>query len=95
MKILIGNTEDEKYKVTLVINGIKEKEYEFEISLSGFFILENAEDLPDDLKQSLIKKNTVAIMMPYLRSQISLLTAQPGTESVVLPVFNVNKMIKD
>lgn len=31
--------------------------------------------------------------MPYLRSEVSLLTAQPETESVILPVFNVNNMI--
>lgn len=31
--------------------------------------------------------------MPYMRSQISLLTAQPDTDCVVLPPFNVNEML--
>ena len=31
--------------------------------------------------------------MPYLRSQVSLLTAQPEVECVVLPAFNVNAML--
>ena len=33
--------------------------------------------------------------MPYLRSEISLLTAQPGMECIVLPPFNINKMVKN
>ena len=32
-------------------------------------------------------------MMPYVRSEISLITAQPGVETVVLPPFNINNMI--
>ena len=31
--------------------------------------------------------------MPYLRSELTLLTAQPEPDSVVLPPFNVTKMI--
>ena len=48
-----------------------------------------------DLKNELISKNSVAILMPYLRSEISLLTAQPETETVVLPVFNINRMMDE
>ena len=33
--------------------------------------------------------------MPYLRSEVSLLTAQPEVECVVLPPFNINKMMED
>ena len=44
---------------------------------------------------NLYQKNSVAILMPYLRSEISLLTAQPETETVVLPVFNINRMMDD
>ncbi len=36
-----------------------------------------------------------AILMPYLRSELTLLTAQPDTDSVVLPPFNINKMFKN
>ena len=45
------------------------------------------------MKNSLVVKNSVAIMMPYLRSQVSLVTAQPEVECVVLPAFNINKML--
>ncbi len=45
--------------------------------------------------QDLINKNAVAILMPYLRSEVSLLTAKPETECVVLPPFNINKMLEE
>lgn len=32
-------------------------------------------------------------MMPYLRNQLSILTAQPETDAVVLPIFNINNML--
>ena len=94
LQVEIGTLESEAYKVTRVLNGNKKYEYEFEISLSGFFTLETDEKLSDEQKQHLISKNTVAIMMPYLRSQVSLLSAQPGMESIVMPIFNVNDMIE-
>ena len=81
------------YKVTLIFKGNKPEEYTLEISLSGFFSIVNDDNLDDETKKALVTKNSVAILMPYLRSQISLLTAQPDTECVVLPPFNINKML--
>lgn len=94
LEIQIGRDHDnqENYKVTLVLNGKKDKEYIFKIVLSGFFEIKNAENISD--KETLIHKNAVAIMMPYLRSKVSLLTSQPETNSIVMPIFNINKMIK-
>ncbi len=94
LEIQIGRDHDnqENYKVTLVLNGKKDKEYIFKIVLSGFFEIKNAENISD--KETLIHRNAVAIMMPYLRSEVSLLTSQPETNSIVMPIFNINKMIK-
>lgn len=85
----------EIYRVTLILKGIKPEEYTLEISLSGFFSIETKGGLTDDLKNTLITKNSVAILMPYLRSEVSLLTAQPEVEGVVLPPFNINNMLGD
>lgn len=85
--------DDDVYRVTLELKGNKPDEYTLEISLTGFFTIESDSDLTQDLIDDLITKNSVAIIMPYLRSEVSLLTAQPETESVILPVFNVNNMI--
>lgn len=95
LQVQIGSDKNGTYKVTLVLNGTKQGEYSIVISLSGFFAVEAQEKLDDKVVQSLINKNAVAILMPYLRSELTLLTAQPDTDSVVLPPFNINKMFKN
>ena len=94
LQVQVGLAEDGMYKVTLVLNGTKAEEYDIVIGLSGFFEIENQDQLEDQLLQNLINKNAVAILMPYLRSELTLLTAQPDTDSVVLPIFNINKMLE-
>ena len=89
------NPNNNVYRITLVLKGDKKEEYTFEISLAGFFTFDENADLDDAMKNELITKNTVAIMMPYMRSQVSLLTAQPGMECVVLPAFNINSIVND
>lgn len=84
----------EVYRVNLILKGLKPGEYDLEISLVGFFTFQSDKGYTGDLKNSLISKNAVAILMPYLRSEVSLLTAQPGMDCVVLPVFNINKIIQ-
>lgn len=86
--------ETEIYQVTLLLKGKKPEEYTLEISLSGYFSIESEDKLAEDLKNTLVTKNSVAILMPYLRSQLSLLTAQPEVECVVLPPFNINNMLE-
>lgn len=83
------------YRVTLILKGKKPEEYTLEISLSGFFNIEADSELTEDLKNTLVTRNSVAILMPYLRSEVSLLTAQPEVECVVLPAFNINNMLED
>lgn len=42
-----------------------------------------------------VTKNTVAILFPYLRSQVTLMTAQPNIEPVVIPAININALLKN
>ena len=92
--IAINKKQDEEiYKVTLSLNGNKEKEYTLEIILSGYF--DDNEKTDDKLKRAMINQNAVAIIMPYLRSQVSLVTAQPEVDCVVLPPFNIIKMMSE
>ena len=86
LQVQIGIGEDSVHRVTLVLKGEKKEEYNLIISLSGFFKVEKEDSVND--------KNAVAIMMPYLRSELTLLTAQPDTDSVVLPPFNINAMLE-
>lgn len=89
------NQEQDIYMVNLILEGFKEDEYNIEISLTGYFTFNSSEKLDDETKNDLINTNAVAIMMPYLRSQASLLTAQPGVDCIVLPPFNINNFIND
>lgn len=89
------NQEESVYRVTLVLDGNKENEYTFEIVLTGVFSFDSSEPLEEDIKNKLITRNAVSIMMPYMRSQVSLLTAQPEVDCVVLPPFNINNLIAD
>lgn len=90
----VSQKNDENiYRVNLVAKGNKKEEYVLEISITGFFAIEAIDNLDEQLKTSLLTKNAVAILMPYLRSQITLLTSQPEVETVVLPVFNINNMV--
>ena len=86
---------EELFRVMLSVHCNKEEEYEIDISLLGFFTFSTEHDLSDEDKDILISKNSVAIMMPYLRSEISLLTAQPETDCLVLPPFNINEMLDE
>lgn len=86
--------EEDVFKIILSLTGNKQGEYVFEISLTGFFSIGQNEGITEELKKDLITKNAIAILMPYLRSEVSLLTAQPGLECVVLPAFNINNMLK-
>ena len=46
-----------------------------------------------DVYEHLVKVNTVAIIFPFIRSQISLLTMQPGLAPIMLPPMNLNALI--
>ncbi len=85
------NEEDDIYKVSLATQIEKEDEYNLNVELSGFFTFNG----DDDKKQIFLKQNATAILMPYLRSQISLLTCQPDMEPIVLPPINVSSLLAE
>lgn len=87
--------EQNLFKVSLTTQCEKKDEYNFEIELIGIFSFSEDSTFTGEEKNILLTKNAVAILMPYMRSQISLLTAQPDTDCVVLPPFNINNMIKE
>lgn len=82
------------FKVEVVLIGEKKDEYKIRIVLDGIFGFISDGTVDAELKNRLIQTNAVAILLPYLRSEVSILTAQPDTESVVLPPLNVNELFK-
>lgn len=94
LQVVVNKKQKEDvYKVTLILNGNKEKEYTLEIALSGYFSFDENEEVDKEFKKLLINQNAVAIIMPYMRSQVSLITAQPEVDCVVMPPFNIVGMM--
>ena len=94
--VKIGENKDrEFYKVVLELITNKPEEYETEICVHGIFTFASDGMLDEEMKKSLIQKNAVAIMMPYVRSQLTLLTSQPGVDPIVMPPLNINAMLDD
>lgn len=59
-----------------------------ELMLVGDFTITGSEDIEKFIP------NAIAILFPYLRSQLSLITAQPNIPTLVLPPININKLIQ-
>ncbi len=80
----------QNFVVHIDVNGTKENEYTFQVSASGYFSLSSENNL-----ELMMHQNAVAIVFPYIRSQISLLTAQPEMKPVVLPPMNIAQMVEE
>ena len=93
ISVRIGeNSEEKVFRVILSIKTFKKEEYNTEISLSGIFSFN--QEIDNDEKRDFIRSNAIAIMMPYMRSELTLLTSQPGVNPIVLPPFNVQALLK-
>ena len=89
LRVDIYSKGDGHYRVKLQVIAKKQDSYSVKVAISGFCSVDNT--LP--YSKELIKKNTVAILFPYVRSELTLITAQPGIEPLVLPAINVNGLI--
>lgn len=65
------------------------------IQLSNSRVFELADTVPDEIKEDVIQKNTVAILFPYLRSEVTLITAQPDFIPIVIPPININALLEN
>ena len=88
VNIGVNISDDNIKKITIGIIGNKKEEHTVEVQASGLFEYEG------DATESIIQQNAVAIVMPYVRSQLTLLTSQPGVEPIVMPPFNIIEMLK-
>ena len=82
--------ENGEFVSSIRIIGTKKDEYNFVVRASGYFQISEAVEDSDIL----IQQNAIAIVFPYIRSQISLLTAQPEVDPVILPPMNIAQMVK-
>lgn len=90
----VEQVTESEYKCSLALKLSDEEDTAMlEIVVSGIFEF-NAE-LKDEQKQIIITKNTMAILFPYLRAQVTLMTSQPDVEPVVLPAININSLLQN
>lgn len=88
LKRNITKIKEHQYNVELELAVRKEDLSVLVVAKANF---EYVADEYDKMEESIIKSNTVAIMFPYIRSQVTLLTTQPGMIPIVLPPINTTK----
>ena len=79
---------DHEYNVILTTT-IEKDDMNIELVAEAQFLYES-EDYSRE--ESIINTNTVAIMFPFIRSQVTLLTSQPGMTPIILPPINTQKL---
>ena len=89
----INELDDGSYNVVLTLTISKDKaDLNVKVVASAKFSMESEDK---DLVRSIMETNTVAIMFPFIRSQVSLLTTQPGMTPIVLPPINTAKFLSN
>ena len=91
----VRESEDhEHFRVSLTANiwAKEDQDIKLEVTLVGFFFC-NCEN--ETLKKDLINKNAIAILFPYLRSQISLITTQPDIQPITIQPMNIVAMFDE
>lgn len=86
----VEKIDEGEYRVSLSIKAVREKEYEATVTISGYCGI--SEEVP--FKDRILNENAIAILFPYVRAELTLLTAQPETETLMIPVVNINAMFK-
>lgn len=88
----INKIDDDTVLVNLIFcidNKNADVPFDMEVNIEGVFHLENWEQ-PELLP--LIRSNSVAILFPYLRSVVTMITANANISPYVLPVMNIAAM---
>ena len=86
---------ENQYDITLGCRVISTEEEPFsfniEVVLTGHFIVDNM----SEEENYLINENAVAILFPYIRSTLSMLTLNANKNSLVLPTLNIVNLFKE
>lgn len=84
------------YRITTITNidNGENKDLDIKLVMSGYFGFEQNADIKEDVKEFFIKRSTLAILFPYIRSYITNLTAQSGIKPIIMPPMNINAFIE-
>lgn len=86
----IEKNKDHEFTLKVVLKVVKNDLQVNVTCVAGFSFM--GED--KDIEENLVRKNGMAIVFPFLRSQVTLLTSQPNMTPVVLPAININKILE-
>lgn len=84
------NRLDEDIFEVILFTIVSDEDEKVYVSVKGRAIFNTQQENMD-----ILEKNTIAIMFPYIRSYISIVTTQPGMNPIVLPAMNIVAMIND
>jgi preprotein translocase subunit SecB len=87
-KKYLGNSEAEISLNCTLSN--ENKDFELFVEITGVFSVVGDTNVNDNIIN--YEKNILAIIFPFLRSQIAVLTSQPDFTPIVLPVININAL---
>ena len=79
----VENIGEDEYEIVLNTTVSDENENVY-VNVRGKAIFRTQQKNMD-----MLEKNTIAIMFPYIRSYISIITTQPGMPPIVLPAMNI------
>lgn len=85
----VENIGEDGYEIVLNTT-VSDEDEQIYVNVKGKAIFRTQQKNMD-----ILEKNTIAIMFPYIRSYISIITTQPGMSPIVLPAMNIIAMIND
>jgi len=88
----VDSEDDVNFRVSLTCKlQSEDNAVTLSITVTGYFYCD-CED--KKIKNVLVSNNATAILFPYLRSQVSLVTTQPDIPPIVIPPMNVLALFK-
>ncbi len=83
------NIEGNTLGVKLAIRACLPDHFDLKVVVSAKFTVSG-----DNPKPEMFVKNAIAIMFPYIRSEVTLLTSQPNLKPIMIPPVNINALIE-
>ncbi|WP_296618484.1 protein-export chaperone SecB [Marivirga sp.] len=83
--------ENKEFELQFTVNAFNENENPFvQVNCVGTFSFENVssfEEIPD-----FFYRNSIAILFPYLRAYVSIVTTQANGPGIILPTLNLSSL---
>ncbi len=96
---IVLDTENRKSNINIIAKvydkelNKEEDPFYLKVNLLGYFSYES--DLSDEDCKKMMEINGTAILFPYLRNIITNITAASGLPPLIIPTYNIPKLIKN